>query len=1341
MHRRHLYRLSSLLMALILLASSVLGAAAQAPQPPASSRPTAPSPQSTLPLGTEDLRPWMQRSGAGSPDAATTPAVPIGQPGTAYGYQQTFGGTQTPYLADAQHLNRPSGLFIDGNNSVYVVEEAGHRLVKYNSSGASGLTIGQAGVGFSWGDFLATPKSVAVDASGNIWVTISDAVKEFDAAGNLIRTLPEDDPWNAGSDNSHFNQPRGLAFDSAGRLFVADRWNHRVQVYTVSGDDLIHQATIGVTGQPGSDNAHFNGPAEIVIDSSDRLYVADVENFRVQRCTFSGAWTCSTFHGTGTAGGAASQLNWAYGLGRDASGDAIYIADSNNGRIKRCNTSGVCSIPITGVHWPADVAVDTSGAIFVSSFFDFIVRKYSSSGSSLGVFAGVDGVPYVTDNQHYNAPWGVAVAPDGSTYIAESIGYRLIKLNREGVPQWTVGEPGIYGDDNAHFGSWWAGPEGNLAVDAAGRVYVPDTGNHRIQIFNADGTFYRSFGQHGTGSYQLDCPAGVAISPANGDIFVVDKCNQRIQVYTSAWVYRMTLGTLDTTGTDNRHFSWPQGVAVDASGAVFVADTDNFRVQKCTLSANDYACTTFAGETGVPGDDFGHLDPPTAVAVGSDGRVIVVDMWNSRIQVFDAGGAYLTTIGGSYGANSGQMIGPAGVAVDQYDNLYVAEHDNHRVQKYTPGVPGWKQVNVNGFGERWSFLGGLTAFGGRLYAAGAHNNAPWIWRQNTGGDWSAVVVNGLGGDNYWIDHLIEFNGQLYASTGHYACDDPACNTGHTDGGQIWRSADGVNWSLVADDGFGDPENLEIFRMAVFGGQLYASTLNVATGGEIWRSSTGNAGSWTRVVTGGLGDAGNQGAMTFQEHNGVLYAGTFRESAGGQVWRSSNGAVWTPVNAGGFGSIENAGVASLASFGGFLYAGTTNWTTGAQLWRCSACNGSDWSQVMTGGFGDSWNRRIMALPVLRGRLYAVTSNRSGEGTQVWRSANGMQWQQDAPAGFGNGNNTGPYWGNSVAVFGDRLFIGTSTDGVGNQIWQKTVTADFSAAPLTGRPPLAVSFSNASAGDVTSTQWDFGDGQSSTATNPTHTYAQSGAYIVRLTVSDGVDSHTLTRPAFVNVWYRTFLPISVKGYDPTIYDSFDNPAYDGSFDPQLWSGEQAATQYRQQNGALLINEPASANPTGGTLRAVRPQFRRWQDVSQVEARLKVSSDRSGAWAPIGITLHTEDVNGHSWFTLCLLVGIGGSPQAAFQCYVYIGQGGGYPTEYGTPRISVPYDMWHKVRIEADPSTGALRFYLNNALIGSRTPTDAGALVTSTTMKVAVVTWSVAANSAATRYVDDVRIVAAR
>ena len=121
---------------------------------------------------------------------------------------------------------------------------------------------------------------------------------------------------------------------------------------------------------------------------------------------------------------------------------------------------------------------------------------------------------------------------------------------------------------------------------------------------------------------------------------------------------------------------------MDASGAVFVADLNNYRVQKCTLSANDYACTTFAGETGVFGDDFGHFIP-VAVAVDQDGRV-----YRGRCVELPYPGLRRQRRLSCYyrrplGAGSGYMIAPRGVAVDQFGNLYVAEYDNHRLQKFS----------------------------------------------------------------------------------------------------------------------------------------------------------------------------------------------------------------------------------------------------------------------------------------------------------------------------------------------------------------------------------------------------------------------------------------------------------------------------------------------------------------------------------------------------------------------------------------------------------------------------------------------------------------------------------
>jgi DNA-binding beta-propeller fold protein YncE len=108
----------------------------------------------------------------------------------------------------------------------------------------------------------------------------------------------------------------------------------------------------------------------------------------------------------------------------------------------------------------------------------------------------------------------------------------------------------------------------------------------------------------------------------------------------------------------------------------------------------------------------------------------ITDGGNNRVQVFDSTGAYLTTIGGSWGMRTGQLRGPSGIAIGPDGSLYVADSDNHRIQKFAPGVPGWKQVNINGFGDRTNGnIHALASFGGQLYA-GTYNNA---------GTWSATM--------------------------------------------------------------------------------------------------------------------------------------------------------------------------------------------------------------------------------------------------------------------------------------------------------------------------------------------------------------------------------------------------------------------------------------------------------------------------------------------------------------------------------------------------------------------------------------------------------------------------
>jgi len=352
-------------------------------------------------------------------------------------------------------------------------------------------------------------------------------------------------------------------------------------------------------------------------------------------------------------------------------------------------------------------------------------------------------------------------------------------------------------------------------------------------------------------------------------------------------------------------------------------------------------------------------------------------------------------------------------------------------------TPGWVQVNTDGFGDQQNdTISALASFDGQLYAGTFQDsyNGAQLWR-TTGSSWTAVMTNGFGiTRNVGIDHLLSFQGQLYAGT--WADD--------INGGEVWRSPDGLGWTRVISQGFGDPTNGEVFRFAVFSDTLYASTWSYTGthGAEVWRSGTGNNDDWTRVVANGFGDAHTQAIVSFEVFDGYLHAGTFNwnsvaiTSTGGQVWRTNNGTTWTQVNTGGFGTVNHCAISALAAFKGHLYASTMTAFagpgTGSQVWRCQVCDGSDWTKVVDNGFGNPNTRGSSALEVFDGQLYFTVGTYT-TGMEVWRTADGTAWEQVGYAGLGDSNNRAPYWDNSVTVFNNRLYIGTSNHASGGEVW--------------------------------------------------------------------------------------------------------------------------------------------------------------------------------------------------------------------------------------------------------------------------------------------------------------------
>jgi sugar lactone lactonase YvrE len=930
--------------------------------------------------------------GTGAPDLT-------GEPGLVFRLSDMVGVTGEPYRVDPDYLYRPAGIYIDGADNLFVAEFSGNRVRKYDPSGTNTLTISEAGP-YSF----FSPQDVALADDGTIWVGMDySPVYQYDSSGGFLRALP----WTP------YESPASLGFDSSGRLFISDPDSHVVWIFELQDDTPVLVGSIGEQYSPGEDQAHLRDPFGIALDSLDRLYIVDRGNFRVQRCVEDPDWTCTTFHGTGSSGTGTAELGEASGIWI-AADDHAYIADSSNGRVKKCAPEGTCEVLITGLLAPRDVATDSSGAVYVSDYDDFTVRKYASDGTFLEIFAGTSGEAYPIDYEHFFGPEGVDVDAEGNIFVANSGGFNAVKLDAMYNGLWRVGTPGVQGADNEHFGSGSRSPMGvDISVD--GRLYLADPSNARVQVYGSDGDYLDTLVFTADERYEFQWPIGVA-TDGRGYVYVADYDFHQIWIFDSELEFSGSIGYPGVSGTGVDYLNRPADVAVDHEGNIYVADYANERVQK--FGGNHNWVHTL-GETNADGIDFDRFDTPRSVDVDAAGRVYVLDSANARVQVFGPDGDFLSIIGGEAGTGPGQLYTgySGGVAVDGVGNVYITDYLNQRMLKYSPGLDEWTQANINGFGVRGNLgVNALGSFNGELYAGTVNFfTGGDLWR--LGASWDRVAS--LGSFNHGISALAEYDGTFYAATWNQS------------GAELWRSptGDSDSWVQVVSGGFGDSANTEITSLIGYDGYLYAGTWTEdgdGHGGEVWRSATGDEGSWAPAALDGFG-SGDAGVHTFEIFGGALYAATGGPTNGAGIWRSDNGVNWAQVNEEGFGAPESTDVASLAVFGDRLYAGTWN-ENGARVW--ASADGEAWTQVNSAGFGQAHNLGISALVPFDGALHAVVANFEG-GAQVWQLVDEAagNWSPVIEGGFGQGRAARTYFEGGALVHGNTLYVGTHTWGNG------------------------------------------------------------------------------------------------------------------------------------------------------------------------------------------------------------------------------------------------------------------------------------------------------------------------
>ncbi|MBI3886737.1 MAG: hypothetical protein HY302_13550, partial [Opitutae bacterium] len=475
---------------------------------------------------------------------------------------------------------------------------------------------------------------------------------------------------------ARFRAPLGSVVDGSGNVYVADTANHTIRKITSGGVVTTLAGSAGSAGTTdGTGNvARFNNPSSIALASDGNLYVADTNSQTIRKVTTSGVVT--TLAGTANSGGStdgtgsAARFNTPRAITFASNDGNLYVVEGQNivrqvtlgGVVSTfaglANNSGTTDATGTSARFNNPNGIAALGSnLFIADTSNSVIRQVTIPGAVVTTPVGTVNSFNTTDGTgavaRFNAPRGIAAAPDGTLYVADTNSQTIRKI-------------------------------------AAGTADVTTVVGSSFQINSTDGV--------GT-AVRFNSPQAIS-TDASGNLYISDTSNNTIRkvtvvttTFTSSTLAGVSPGTADGTGTGAKFYQ-PLGMARDSSGNLYVADTLGSTIRKIT-TAN--VVSTFAGTAGSGGRADGtgtaaSFSFPQALAIDATNNLLFVADGNHTIRQIDLTNAAVTTIaGGGAGFQSGlvdanginaRLNFPGGIVFDSTTNsLYVADTSNHTIRR------------------------------------------------------------------------------------------------------------------------------------------------------------------------------------------------------------------------------------------------------------------------------------------------------------------------------------------------------------------------------------------------------------------------------------------------------------------------------------------------------------------------------------------------------------------------------------------------------------------------------------------------------------------------------------